>query len=117
MKNVEPLKSELAETSASIEKIEGTRRKYMKLYEEEGIPTEFFVSRLEELKTDESRLSARRAEIEAELGTTGSESIFYDSVRGETLSRFNQVPGAAPPDQKKTLLQLISRRVHLTEDR
>lgn len=40
----------------------------------------------------------------------------YETVR-ETLARFNEVLSAAPPYQKKTLLQLLVREVRLSADR
>lgn len=75
-----------------------------------------FVICLEELKAEDAGITTRMLEIETELSAGNTESVCYDTVR-ETLARFNEMLGAAPPDQKKTLLQLIIREIHLTPDR
>jgi site-specific DNA recombinase len=111
-----PLRQELESLARSLERAEGTQRKYFELYERDGIDSDLLVSRLDELRAEVARITARRAEVEAELEASRAEPVPLEAVR-DVLRRFHEVLRAAPTDQRKTLLQLVVKEVRLSKDR
>lgn len=104
--NVGPLREELDALTKALARIEATKEKYFKLYEGDGIDTDSLLGHLEELKKEAATSTARKAAVEAEIRAGTAAPISFEVVQ-ETMRRFNQVLATAPPEQKKTLLQLI----------
>jgi site-specific DNA recombinase len=114
--SIKPLKEELRSITTLIEKVEGKRNKYQKLYENNLIDETMIIDRLHEIRKERDSLLKRRAEIEEELGNNTTEKLDVKFVR-KILEKFNDLIDQASFEQQKMLMQLIIRGINVNEEK
>lgn len=115
-RSLEPLRKELEALKKSLDKTEGSRQKYFRLYEEDAIDKDKLVGRMEELRVERAAFEQRKAQIEAELRSCSAEPLPFEVVK-EALGHFDRLLRSGTSDQRKTLLQLFLKEIVLTKDR
>lgn len=113
---VRPLREELDRVSKAVEEAVRKREKYFRLYEEDAIDKEMLASRLDGLGEEIASLEDRREKILRQLDDRNSQPVPYEVVAG-VLRRFRELLDSSPPNQRKTLLQLIIREITVTDNR
>ncbi|MCE5286070.1 MAG: recombinase family protein [Pelosinus sp.] len=107
---------ELKMVATNLEQLVNKKQKLLDLYEIEAIDREILEQRIEELTMEESKLYARKSEIEYEIGGTGCQDIPIDLVR-QLLEKVDVVIEKSPAEQQKMLLHLVINEITLTSDR
>lgn len=111
-----PLKQEWQSIETKLAAIDEKRKKYFALYEEDAIDREMFVTRIDQLSDESEALLQRKAEIDHELGAENDEPITAEYIQG-VLQQFDSLIQLATLEQKKSLLRLMIKEIHINEKR
>ncbi len=109
-KMIKPLQMELEAVNKSLENIQGSRKKYLDLYETDLIDQEMFSGRIKELNDEMEKFILRRNEIEATLQDGDSEELSFEHVK-QVLTDLNAMIQNMASDEKKVFYQLIIEEV------
>ncbi|KZD32800.1 Cassette chromosome recombinase B [Bacillus cereus] len=114
--SIKPLKDELQVIDKSIQNIENRKKKYFNLYEDSLLDQTMFMDRIRELKEEIERLSARKSEVEFELGDADERILSYEYVK-KILSQLSLLLEAAPCDEKKILYHLLIENIIVNDEK
>lgn len=105
-----PLEFELKSVNKTLDGLKAKQDKLYSLFEEDGIDKDTLLIRLNDLKEQLDRLSARKAELSFKLSGHGTAPVPVPVVKA-VLSQFDRLMDSSPPDQQKTLIHLLVRRI------
>lgn len=109
-KMIKPLQMELEAVNKLLENIQGSRKKYLDMYETDLIAQEMFSGRIKELNDEMDKFILRRNEIEATLQGGDSEELSFEHVK-QVLTNLNAMIQNMASDEKKVFYQLVIEEV------
>lgn len=112
--SIEPLKMELSSITSIIKEVEGKRKKYQQLYENNLIDETMIIDRLNEIREERDSLMKRKSEIEKELGSNSTYKLSASYIRN-ILNNFIGLMDQTTFEQQKMLLQLIIKGIKVNE--
>lgn len=112
----EPLEQELKHLDKQLAEFKRKMNKYMGLYENDMLEVEILKARLQELREQEQRLSARKAEIECQLQSGEAAPIPFEVLKG-MLREFRNVFKRADHAKRKQLVHAMIKEITVTVDR
>ncbi|WP_042198107.1 recombinase family protein [Paenibacillus camerounensis] len=113
---IKPLRDELSRFNVRIANLEDKRRKYLDLYERDEINYNLFSERLKVINGEMDNELTQKARLELELRGDVAEPVPYELVRS-LIKRFDELLRKSPFEQRKTLLHLIIKKIHLDDKR
>ncbi|MCT4592941.1 MAG: recombinase family protein [Anaeromicrobium sp.] len=111
---IKPLETELRYTEKRIEEFSSKREKYFKLFEDDIIDADALNKRMKALQDELEKYSKIKEDVLEKLTENDSQEISFDFVQ-MVLSDLHSLLAKAPHDQKKMLLQLILKKITITD--
>ncbi|MFZ5968302.1 MAG: recombinase family protein [Bacillota bacterium] len=113
---LKPLEGELQYIEKQLEELAAKNKKYLKMFEEDLLDSHTIKERLGELQNESKRYKERKEEVLALLSGNDSQEIPYEMVKAVFTDFYNALMDA-PDEHKKMLLQLIIKKITISEKR
>lgn len=111
---IKPLEAEISRINSNLESMNKKKDRIFDLYTDGIISKEVLSERIEKITNDIDELSDRKDEVTRELENNDSGSISYKTVRS-IFQDFNGLLEMAPPNEQKTLLQVIIKKITIKD--